>query len=221
MLRVVKKFIERYNNMDLLAVKQLKEKHNLNPSTILDIGANNGYFTNLCLSIWPAADITMIEANPFHETALKNMNLEYSICLLGNENKNEVDFYRSKLDISSTGCSIYKEKTEYFNDSNLEIIKLPMYKLDDITKYYFDFIKMDTQGSELDIIKGGINTIQHCKYLIIEVSLTPTNEGSPLKSELIEYLKSININEVEVSYNHYNNGKLSQQDILFKNNIII
>ena len=198
--------------MDLLAIKQLKEKHNLNPSTILDIGANNGYFTNLCLSIWPAADITMIEANPFHETALKNMNLEYSICLLGNENKDKVDFYRSKLDITSTGCSIYKEKSEFFNDTNIEIINLPMYKLDNLTNDTFDFIKMDTQGSELDIINGGIETIKKCKYLLIEVSLKPTNQGSPLKPEIIQYVKSIEFNEIDIMYNHYNN-------ILFKNNI--
>jgi len=206
--------------MDISTLQQIKTKYNFNPSTMLDIGANNGYFSNLCLQVWPNIDITMIEANSIHEPALKQLNLEYSICLLGTQDLPEVNFYRSKMEQGSTGCSIYKEKSNFFSDENLEIVKLPMYKLDNLTPYSFDFIKMDTQGSELDIIKGGIQTIKRCKYLLIEVSLKKTNEGAPLKYEIIEYLKSIEFNEIDILYNHYNNGELLQQDILFRNNSI-
>jgi hypothetical protein len=80
---------------------------------------------------------------------------------------------------------------------------------------------MDTQGSELDIIKGGTNTILHCKYLVIEVSLIETNENAPLKTDIIKYLNNINFKECEVLYTHYDNNILCQEDILFKNNIII
>jgi len=200
--------------MNLDALIDFKNKFNFNPSTILDIGASNGWFSNLCLQVWPDSDITMIEANPILEESLKNTNIPYSICLLGNENKIDVPFYISKIDPASTGNSIYKETSEYFNDYDIKL--LPMYKLDDITKFPFDFIKMDTQGSELDIIKGGKNTIDKAKYLLVEVSLIECNEGAPLKDDIVNYLKSVNFNLVDVVYSHYLDNKIVQEDVLFK-----
>ena len=34
-----------------------------------------------------------------------------------------------------------------------------------------DFIKIDTQGYELEILKGGLNTLKHAEMVLLEVSL--------------------------------------------------
>ena len=203
--------------MDLNALYSIKNKFNFTPNSILDIGASNGWFTNLCRNVWPSASFTMIEANPLLEEDLRSMNIHYIIALLGEEEKPYVKFYINKKEKKSTGNSIYKEISEHFSNENLEVIYLPMNKLDNVVTNTYDFIKMDTQGSELDIIKGGVNTIKKAKYLLSEVSLKPCNEGAPLKLEVIDYLKSINFEVIDISYSHYLNDKLTQEDLLLEN----
>ena len=107
--------------------------------------------------------------------------------------------------------------TSFFDVNNCETISLQMNRLDDITNETFDFIKMDTQGSELDIIKGGLNTIKKCKYLLIEVSLMSLNENAPLKQDIVKFLSRNNIKPVDVLYDHIIDGELTQQDVLFVN----
>ncbi len=202
--------------MDFKALQTFKSKYNFTPRHILDIGASNGYFSDMCRDIWGIyVDMTLIEANPSLEQTLKNKGYEYIISLLGNETKPSVDFFRTKSDSNSTGCSIYKELSPFFNDQNVDTIQLPMNRLDDITINTFDFIKMDTQGSELDIIKGGEKTIDKCKYLLIEVSLIPLNKDAPLKSDIVNHLQSIGFKQIDVLYSHYNEGTLIQEDLLF------
>ena len=203
--------------MDINALNKIKTHYNFNPSNILDIGANDGYFANLCRTIWPTSNLTLVEANPFWSDTLKEKNYKHIITLLGNEKKQSVDFYVNKKDKGSTGCSMYKEISSFFDENNCETISLQMNRLDDITNETFDFIKMDTQGSELDIIKGGLDTIKKCKYLLIEVSLIPLNENGPLKEDIVRFLSRNDIKPVDVLYDHIIDGELTQQDVLFVN----
>ena len=56
-----------------------------------------------------------------------------------------------------------------------------------------DFIKIDTQGSELDILRGGEKTISNCSLIYLECPIIEYNMGSPNLSEYIEYLNLIDI----------------------------
>jgi hypothetical protein len=53
-----------------------------------------------------------------------------------------------------------------------------------------DLIKIDTQGSELDILKGAEYCLKNASVLILELPLISYNIGSPNISEIIEYLRS-------------------------------
>jgi hypothetical protein len=55
----------------------------------------------------------------------------------------------------------------------------------------FDFIKMDTQGSELDILQGGRETIKKCRFLLVEVSIKPYNRLAPLAKEVDDYIVNL------------------------------
>ena len=52
-----------------------------------------------------------------------------------------------------------------------------------------DLIKMDVQGAELDIIKGGLDIINNAKYLIVELQDTEYNRGAPLAATTIKFLE--------------------------------
>lgn len=191
------------------------------PYRILDIGANIGQFHLLCKQYFPTSYIFSIEASNECEQYLKQITDQYYIGLLA---KDELDykFYSLKNNPINTGNSIYKELTEYYSDSNLEIINKKGIKLDNLfeLKSEFDLIKIDTQGSELDIISGGIQLCNKAKGILLEVSLTQYNENSPLYNEVIEFMESLNFKKIEILDEAYNHGS-HQQDILFINEKLI
>lgn len=52
-----------------------------------------------------------------------------------------------------------------------------------------DFIKLDTQGSELDILRGGINVLRTVRALEIEVEFNPIYENQPLFNDVDRFLR--------------------------------
>jgi FkbM family methyltransferase len=198
------------------------------PKNILDIGANVGEFTRYCKQYWPLSTSYMIEGNEECIPYLIQVNQPYFIKLLGDQDNKEVTFYKSKVSNICTGNSIYKENTSAYNDINLIKETKQLITLDTLFKdknIKFDFAKLDTQGSELDILKGGLKTLSTCKYILIEVSLKYYNEGIPLKEDIQNFMKEIGYNNQEVIEQHIwqstekvediKYGDVFQEDIIF------
>jgi len=186
-----------------------------NPKSVLDIGANVGEFSHLCKSLWNDIDILMVEGNENCEPDLKLTGYPYTIELLGDEEK-EVDFYIQSDNIKGTGCSYYREVTHLYDEPI--IVKKTLKKLDDIVNQTFDIIKIDTQGSELDIIRGGRDTISKASYVILELPIKEYNLNSPKIEEIIEEMKSLgfdNFNPIE-EHRWPNHDNLFEYNELFQ-----
>jgi len=124
-----------------------------------------------------------------------------------------VDFYEK----GSAGDSYYKEYTSHYEhikptkkrsitlDALLVAEKLPMP----------DFIKLDTQGSEIDILRGGEKTLQHVSLLYIECPLIKYNEGAPVLDEYLDYTRKIGFIPYEICEQHLSHDVLVQIDIMF------
>ena len=184
-------------------LKELSKKYK--PNSILDIGAHHGKFSKFCNSLWKDVDLLMLEGNDECESVLEQLPFDHCIVLLSDTNK-EVTLYLNPKNLSCTGTSYYKERTRHYKES-------------------VEIIKIDTQGSELDIIKGGLKTVQNCSYLIMEVSTLQYNEGSPLFDEIVEYMNSIGFSDYEVIEEHmwkdpnedaFECGEIFQLDVVFK-----
>lgn len=187
------------------------------PYRILDIGANIGQFHRLAKNTYPEAFIFSIEASPECEAYLKEITQNYHIGLLAKDNK-EYDYFSRKDAPTGTGNSIYRELTPFYSDDKLEIIKHQGIKLDELfeSESQFDLIKIDTQGSELDIISGGTKLCKKAKGILLEVSLTQYNEGAPLYEEVIQFMKDFGF-RAEIILDESHNHGAHQQDILFLN----
>jgi len=162
----------------------LREK-GFHPKNILDIGASVCQTADIMRQIWPVANILLFEGNVECEKLYQKLDYQYQIKLLGKIN-GTTKFYKTKWSKICSGNSIYKENSQTYNEQNLIVEELPIYRLDDYVKDVYDLIKIDTQGSELDIIEGGINTFKNAKVVITEVSFNNYNEGGCNKDQILK-----------------------------------
>ena len=205
----------------------LKLKHELGfkPRTILDVGAQIGDFYRESKEVWPDSQIMMIEATQECEPYLKETGGNYLIAVLS-DSKKTIPFYKTKLAETNTGNSVYKELTSAYSDENLIVEERNTYTLDELYDGYtatFDLIKLDTQGSEIDIMNGGSRLIKNTSVIIVEVSHVEYNEKAPLVDEVREYMESVGFiynMEIGQTYSNEFNG-LIQRDLVFVNKELI
>lgn len=166
------------------------------PDSILDIGAYEGEWMRMAKSIFPRSNVLMIEAQPEKESALKaacrafDGSVEYALALLGPGNREAVPFYQMSTPSGSTGSSLFEEQTSY----ERHMINLPMRQLDTLLAerptQHFQFIKLDVQGAELEVLSGGTATLKATEAVLLEVSFLEYNKGAPQFAEVIAFMKA-------------------------------
>jgi hypothetical protein len=150
----------------------------------------------------------MIDAIDYDE--LKRCEIPYKICVLFSE-KTNVPWYEKK----NTGDSIFKENTGHFVNI-VETVK-ETETLDSLFEgKQFDFIKIDCQGAEIPILKGGQELIKNTEVILLEVPFAGQyNKGVPSFEEHISYMKSIEFLPFDIIELHRASNVLIQIDIVF------
>lgn len=192
------------------------KNRNLIPNGFLDVGAHFGETHDIIRPIFPDKRIFSFEANPNCANELVSRGIEHLICLLGNETKNSAKLFLNPDNLTSTGVSIYKEKSNYFE--NATTIDVPMYRLDDIVpiEANLDFLKMDVQGAEIDVLEGANKLIPTIKWIFLEVSFVNLNEGAPLFDDVYMYLRNLGYRITDECEPTYVNDRLVQTNYLFE-----
>lgn len=202
----------------LIALKKLGFK----PRAILDIGAYKGAWGKQVQKHFPTSKLFLIEANPDHSSSLQKLppNFKHTIALLGEKSKKSVNFYTTKSPFRSTGNSIYKEQTSAYQNSKIR--KLPMTTLDKVVKKHqlknIDLLKLDTQGSELDILRGGLKTAQKAEFILLETQNLTYNQNAPSIKEVFPFMDKLGFRLFDIPEIHYlPTGEMAQLDLLFVN----
>lgn len=171
-------------NLQLVAEK-------FTPDVCIDVGANVGGFYHEAKPYWPNARYLLIEANQACQPALEQLGVDYSISVLSDKEK-AVTFYTRKDATTCTGASLYLENTEFYREDNRVETKVHTRLLDDVCDIPLDgkkvLLKLDCQGSELDVLQGGPNTLKHAQAVIMEVSFVEYNQGAPLCNQVDAFM---------------------------------
>jgi len=219
--KIIKFFKKKYEKLFNSLYKQklnciilhlLENKIEIN--TVYDVGAFQGEWTKLLKKTsLKNSKFYLFEANDENEKYLKNSGHKYFINVLSDKNK-DVKFF-SKV---HSGDSYFPEKTNFYEDTivpkTLKTITLnELKKKNQIPAP--DFLKIDTQGSEIDILKGGSEILDNCKIILLECPIISYNIGAPSLNEYIRYLDSIDYLPFNITEIHHLDKVLVQVDIIF------
>ena len=157
------------------------------PETVLDIGAYNGIWATELKKTFPAAQILMLEGQNAKKQILENVcrenkGIDYQIALLGASEKrvifNIYDSASSILEENNKTGALVEERTLSCLDKLLADT--------DFSKP--DLIKLDTQGYELEILKGGEKTLKNAQAVLMEVSMIDIYKECPLVADVIVFM---------------------------------
>jgi FkbM family methyltransferase len=210
-----------YRTGETMRLEEIKDM-GINPNAILDIGAHTGQFRSWSKRVWPDVGVFMIEANPLHESVLDRLAMmngdSYLIAALGDEER-EVTFYTRSDKPQTEGNSYYKEHNYWDIPQLVQKTKVNLQKLDNIFEddAVFELIKIDTQGSELDIMRGGKELASKASAIVLEVAYIEYNEGAPNVKEITDYMNDVGFVEKLSIGEHYEGDKVIQKDLLFLN----
>lgn len=189
----------------LLSFTSLRKKYNMNVKGIIHVGAHYGeelseYVDN------GIQDIILFEplSECFDTLALKvtnlNANIEGYQVALGSTT-GFVEMYIS--DNEKQSSSILKPKVHlthhpHVKFNGMEEVEVDL--LDNFDTKNYNFLNMDVQGYELEVLKGATETLKHVDYVYCEVNRDEVYEGNAYVEELDEFLSAYNMERVETSW---------------------
>jgi FkbM family methyltransferase len=167
------------------------------PAVIYDIGACVLHWTTHARRLWPDATIIPFDAMEHVAFLYEERGFpDYHCGVLTDRDGVEVDFYENVL--QPGGNSYYREigsaaAASVFSAAH-RVTKIGR-RLDTVVAERGfplpDLIKIDVQGSELDVLRGGASTVSHATHLIVELQHTQYNQGAPLASTSLPAIEAM------------------------------
>jgi FkbM family methyltransferase len=172
---------------------------------VFDVGANTGQYRNflrrrcgyegLIVSIEPArSTFEALERNAEHDKTCLTLN-----CALGSHNEErELNIMRDthfnsflkpqQTDICKSDIQNVVERVETVTVRRLDSLIKELAKQHDLSRVY---LKIDTQGHDLEVLKGAGEEINNVMALQTEISVKPLYSGMPTLLESITELSKL------------------------------
>jgi FkbM family methyltransferase len=175
-------------------VKYLEKKR----ITYIDVGASTGEFAKKIDKYFGLKKAVLIDPIPKLQKNIENYNknIKKETCALSNKRGtkkfNLYNFHYSSSLLKNLENKIFKSKNKKFKCSRIPV---KVKTLDDVYKERFfgetiDLLKIDVQGSELDVLKGGSACLKKTKYIFLEISFKQIYKGSATFFEIDKFLRN-------------------------------
>lgn len=212
-------------------LEELSLRFGVNITTVYDIGANKGEWAAEASKYLSGSEFYLFEANSTHIKSLERSGFDFFITALSNKVGS-----REFFSTGGTGDSFYKELTPHFGNlediiyrahrilhENVEARVVETNTLNNLVRSKGlkipQLIKIDTQGSELDILRGSTDFLDKVAFVYMECPVDEHNEGSPKFDDYIYFMKHNGFVPSEVGEIHRRSidAKFVQLDILSYN----
>lgn len=145
---------------------------------VLDVGANNGWFTHFLLRHRPRARVFCFEADPaLHPLIARNHEQSAQVQIIGRavgaRSDEQLTFYVNP-DSRQTSSTEYAAVRTYCADAEMERLEVLSLALDDFVAEHalthIDVLKLDIQGGEYQALLGAPRTLAMTATVLAEVT---------------------------------------------------
>jgi FkbM family methyltransferase len=199
-----------------------------NIKTIFEVGARDGLDSVGLSEYYDQSNVYTFECNPNTiQTCINNLKNKPRINFysfgLGDKKTRETFF---PYTLNNSGASSFFKRTDFNTTQSI----IPEVEIDTISNFcrsnnidYIDMLCMDTQGFELNILKGAEEFISRINFVIIEEPKKEPNRnylaeghskyvGAPSAYEIQDFLKTNNFIEIERVYENE-----LEDNVMYKN----
>jgi FkbM family methyltransferase len=167
--------------------------------TIVDVGAHSGLFSAFALDRAPTARLIVVEPDPSLGAAIE-LNLRHSanwrlVEKAIGASAGRANFHRSRA--STQTSSLLRGAVEPYG-RDIDSFEVDVTTLDDLLGSVprVDVLKVDVQGAESLVIRGGEKSLARVRTLLVEVSLLGPDSGALLQMLQAEFGQPARVNVV-------------------------
>jgi len=212
--------LDLWERQSLPGVLRQLTKLRIDINAVIDVGAAHGWWSLGCAEILPGARYLLVE--PLEEY---RAHLEASVAQL-----DSAEYVLNGLDRTPgsrmihvhpdlVGSSFYLEDED--SDVNGVPRSIPTETLDHLVEAHRleppFLLKLDVQGAELDVLQGGLQTLQRAEFVILESSFLHLYENKTTVFEIMQGMRDFGFAPYDVFGLTYRplDGALAQADICF------
>lgn len=224
--------IRKYNPATSEELRRIKLLEHYNIDLVFDIGANKGQYAMGIMDAGYKGRIVSFEPLSSAYGIIGKESIKYSNwslaprCAIGSK-KEEIEINISANSVSSTLLNMLDSHIEGAPESRIiGKEKVHVFSLDEIGPGFTSnskniFLKIDVQGFEQEVLKGGEQMIAQAKGIEMEISLIPLYEGQTwLLPEVLSFMKErgFQLTSIVPAFTDHKTGKVLQcNGIFFRN----
>jgi FkbM family methyltransferase len=189
----------------LLSFSLLKQKYKMNIKGIIHIGAHYGEEIESYIDCG-IQDMILFEPLEENFSILANKVKDLNANIVGHQIALGAEPSKTTMYVSDNekqSSSILKPKVHLTHHPHVKFPTTEDVEVDVLDNYDcsdYNFINMDVQGYELEVLKGGTKTLEHVDYVYCEVNRDEVYENNALVGELDEFLNEYNMERVMTSW---------------------
>ena len=195
--------------------------------TVFDVGAHQGGLTEWFLQNFPNSTIYAFEPDPRNFEALfrkvQTQSRVHPVQIALSNETGSRDFHLGTADYTSSLFPRAKTGRRYFRRDHImaATARVVTETLDNFCAgrvERIDILKLDTQGSELDILRGstGLLSSGSISIIVSEFFFIPHYQGVPLLDEIWTHLRSFGYELFDLFKGpHGSNGQIRYGDAIF------
>lgn len=208
-----------------LEAKAAIKSISLSIDCVIDVGANKGQFALASYLFLSPLCYYAFEPNPrcikrlskvlslFRQYSCRDIALSESASLvqLNLTNREDSSSLLNPTKLQETSFGVHATFSRVFTRSStldLEFQDPPGQNI---------LLKIDVQGLEMQVLKGGSSFLRFCSYVLVECSHLPLYSGQVLYPDVHEFLNSSNFCLISVSNKFFVDSSLLQADYLYIN----
>lgn len=195
----------------LLDYKNLKQKYNMNVTGVIQVGAHRGAeFEDTWLKEPSIKYIILFEPDPDNFKLLKektdNLKTDKTVYVV---NKGvgpfscEMTLYKETINNGQSN-SVLKPKVHLQAYPHITFNNEIKIKIEPLDRYEcsadFNFMSIDVQGFELEVLRGAKKTLKNIQWIMLEVNRAEAYENCAQINEIDEFLEKFNFKRVETEW---------------------